>query len=134
MHIHTVRPDGGIARRISLRDIERYRPKPEDAENCIEGCRVYVAKSAPVSIGKTLWRIVSYRYTDHEGKERVIMDYEWVRPDPFFGMPRFWRTCEKFPGYNPHDGQYAGLPKGLVRLYRSAEGARVLATLRGASS
>ena len=68
-----------------------------------------VWRSPRVLLGETEWRVTVY---DHKRWSRCV-GYEWRRSGHWM-----WRRDEDHPRYDSDDGQYAGLPKGLLKLYK----------------
>lgn len=74
--------------------------------------RGYKFKSEPMRIGKTWWRLVVVRGT----YSPVVTDFEFYRRSGA-ALNNCWYESSEHPRYNHNDGMYAGLPKGLVKLY-----------------
>jgi len=73
-------------------------------------------QSAPRKIGKHEWRVTVYRSLYHDN--RAMLGYEWRREyTPALGG-EWWRRDTDWPRYNHNDGQFAGLPKTLAKLYQ----------------
>lgn len=76
-------------------------------------------RSAPRRIGKHEWRVTVYRLASG----RAVLGYEWRRAaETISGFafppgPR-WQRDVDWPKYDRHDGQYAGLPRTLLKLYQ----------------
>ena len=76
-------------------------------------------RSAPRRIGKHEWRVTVYRLASG----RAVLGYEWRRAAEtisgytFPPNPR-WRRDVDWPKYDRHDGQHAGLPRTLLKLYQ----------------
>lgn len=71
----------------------------------------FLWQSPPRLIGKTQWLYTVYWHSRHG----AVTGYFWFDPHYYGG---FWRPDKEHPRYNPHDGTHAGLPHGVVKLYR----------------
>lgn len=67
--------------------------------------------SPPRQIGRHEWRaiVVDSRFS-FGGR---VVDYEFRR----LGDLPIWRNCREWPGYDADNGQTAGLPVAIARLY-----------------
>ena len=77
-----------------------------------------VFRSDPMRIGKHDWRVV----VTPGFMGRRCIEYEWRRRAETicghtFEAEPYWTEASQWPRYNPHDGQHAGLPKTLAKLY-----------------
>ena len=84
-----------------------------------------IRQSEPMTIGKHDWRLTRYRSQHYD---RPLIGYEWRRTD---GSPirrkcpggiyyldgSTWMRDEDWPSYNHNDGEYAGLPRTLRKLW-----------------
>jgi hypothetical protein len=75
----------------------------------------------PMSIGNHEWRMIVHP-SRHGGNATA---HQWRR----LGADA-WRDSQEWPGYNPHDGTYEGLPKSLTKLYARHQG-QIAAALEG---
>ena len=84
-----------------------------------------IRQSEPKRIGKHEWRLTLYRSEHHE---RPLIGYEWRRADRspirrkcpggvYFLDGSTWMRDEDWPSYNHNDGQYAGMPRTLRKLW-----------------
>ena len=73
--------------------------------------------SEVMQIGRHEWRLTLYRHPRYG----VLVGYEWRTPTlsyaPHLGPGR-WRRDEEWPRYDANDGQYAGLPRTLKKLWQ----------------
>lgn len=82
---------------------------------------VLLWQSPAVKIGKTYWKMVYYT------KKESAFDFEnnkWLDynvNDFVFWNGYSWLHSREHKRYNPHDGVFAGLPKGLRTLYERYE-------------
>lgn len=63
-------------------------------------------ESAPVRIGKHLWRVIVYLHACY-GR---CTEYQFMRAD----SADYWHEDARWPSYNSNDGTYAGCPKTLA--------------------
>ena len=84
-----------------------------------------IRQSEPKRIGKHEWRLTLYRSEHHE---RPLIGYEWRRADRspirrkcprgvYFLDGSTWMRDEDWPSYNHNDGQSAGMPRTLRKLW-----------------
>ncbi len=67
-------------------------------------------ESTPQTIGKSDWKIV-VKDSDYSGRATEYL----FRPA---GKGGAWKPGKEHPNYNINDGQFLGLPKGLLTIYR----------------
>lgn len=96
----------------------RNTDTPPDAPSAFAGSGEILFRSALRKIGKHEWRVTVYRHRRYG----AVVGYEWRRaaetimgrnfpPDPY------WQRDVNWPRYDHNDGQYAGMPRTLARLY-----------------
>lgn len=74
----------------------------------------------PMRIGKHDWRIITVPNPHASGG--YCIEYEWRRAErtimgTTFPADPIWRLMRDWPGYDHNNGQTAGAPKTLIRLY-----------------
>lgn len=76
------------------------------------------------TIGHTNWRVQVFEREDciiapsRSGLSEFTRGTDrFTRYQYFDGQRQQWKNETEHPRYNPHDGTYAGLPKGLRALY-----------------
>ena len=85
-----------------------------------------VNHSQPIRIGKHEWRLTLYR----NNSDRPLIGYEWRPADgspirrsspagDYFLHHTTWMRDEDWPRYDHNDGQYAGLPHTLRKLWET---------------
>ncbi|MGO3802586.1 MAG: hypothetical protein ACTJGM_09355 [Fusobacterium sp.] len=75
--------------------------------------------SEPYKIGKTYWINVLYYCNIYK---KFFTGYHFHEPNFNRSFPcDEWKTEENHKNYNHHDGTYAGLPKGLIKLWKKNE-------------
>ena len=85
-----------------------------------------IRQSEPTRIGKHEWRLTLYR-SGHS--DRPLIGYEWRRTDgaqirckcpggDYWLDGSTWMRDQEWPSYNHNDGQYAGLPRTLRKLWQ----------------
>lgn len=78
--------------------------------------RNYYFTSDPMKIGHKEWRVVVY---DAQGKADVkaFTDYEWRNYGEVIEKASEWRSMTNWPTYDSNDGEFAGCPHTLRKLY-----------------
>ena len=95
-------------------------PDTTPAPSAFAGAGAILFRSPPRRIGKHEWRVTVYRHRQHG----AIVGYEWRRAaETVMGLTcppgPYWRRDEHWPRYDRNDGQFAGMPRTLRRLYRT---------------
>ena len=84
-----------------------------------------IRQSEPMRIGKHEWRLTLYRSDHHD---RPLIGYEWRRADRspirrkcpggvYHLDGSTWMRDQDWPSYNHNDGEYAGMPRTLRKLW-----------------
>ena len=127
--VNSVEFENGVLCKVAEADIpaktmlDVFGEQPSDApafgENKLDSLaktrlNVILFATEPRKIGKTWWVYAVYSSAFSPGRNATEMYFY----DPNTSV---WLDSRQHPRYDDHDGEYAGLPKGLRRLYEDHE-------------
>ena len=98
--------------------MSRKTDTQSDAQSAFATSGEILFRSPLRKIGKHEWRVNVYRHRQYG----AVVGYEWRRAAETimgrtFAPAPYWRRDVDWPRYNHNDGQYAGMPRTLARLY-----------------